>query len=128
MGCSVAALIGVLLLVVAGTVVVAAWLVEEERLAVRYPGAIDISSHANYKGLPFDLRWDDAYRTTDAFPRVYQWYSTVFDLGAEVRALGGCILLEGSEKWLAIERHMSVVLCDTPTERMIFVTRSTSLR
>ena len=114
LGCSVTFLVGFILLLLVGSAVVMARMVQQDRLATRYPGAFDISRHANYKGLPFDLRWDDAYRTEDGFLKVYHWYSTVFDLGSEVRALGGCILLEGSNDWLAFERHMSVVLCDSP--------------
>lgn len=100
----------------------------QDRQAARYPDAIPVSSHSNYTGLPYHFRWDNAYRTTDAFPKVYNWYSTRFDLGAEARANGGCILLEGTLKQLTMKRHMSVLLCDAHQQRMIFVTRSTSLK
>lgn len=99
-----------------------------EREAARYPGSRPVSSHNNYTGLPYHFRWDNTYRTTDPFVKVYNWYSVGFDLGAEARANGECILLEGNKHRLRFSRQMSVLLCDTPGERMIFVTRSTSLR
>ena len=99
-----------------------------DRQSARYPDAEPISNHENYSGLPFNYKWDNAYYTTDPFPAVYNWYSTGFNLGPEARANGRCILMEGSEKRLTATRYTSVLLCDTPTGRMIYVTRSTSFR
>lgn len=100
----------------------------QDRQAAQYPGSVPVASHDNYRKLPYHYRWDNTYRTTDPFPRVYHWYSVGFDLGTEARANGGCILLEGTQRLFTAERHTSVLLCDTPAERMIFVSRSTSLR
>jgi hypothetical protein len=99
-----------------------------DRQAGRYPGALSISSHSNYKSLPFGYRWDDSYLTTDNFTAVYNWYSITFDLGAESRAIGKCTLLEGAENQLILKRYISVFVCNTPDGQMVFVTRSTSLR
>jgi hypothetical protein len=121
-GCGILLFLGGLLL--AGLTILA---VDRAREVTRYPGAVQLSSHSNYRGLPRQYRWDDAYQTTDPFIQVYNWYSVQFDLGSERRALGQCILLEGSQSQITGERHISVLLCDTPTGRMIFVTRSTSL-
>jgi hypothetical protein len=119
-------LIGLILLAAAlGLVAV---LSSQDRASARYPGAEPISQHENYSGLPFNYKWDNTYHTTDPFPAVYNWYSTGFDLGTEMRANGRCILLEGSKKRLNATRHMSVLLCDNPRGSMIFVSRSTSLR
>ena len=123
LGCSLLALLAVI-----GVGVIAAWAIGQDRRAAQYPGAAPISSHSNYTALPYHFRWDNAYRTTDPFPRVYNWYSTGFNLGTEARANGRCILLEGATEWLTMARYTSVLLCDTPTERMIFVSRSTSLK
>jgi hypothetical protein len=101
--------------------------VNKDRQRVRYPGSIPMTAHSNYSALPRQFRWDNSYRTSDPFPAVYEWYSITFGLGAEARALGGCILLEGSDKQFAWKRHTSVVVCDTPGERQIFITRSTSV-
>lgn len=118
----------VVLVLVAAVVGLAAMLLSWDRQSARYPDAEPISQHQNYSGLPFNYKWDNTYHTTDPFPAVYNWYSTGFDLGTEMRANGSCILLEGSQKRLNATRYMSVLLCDTPTGRMIFVSRSTSLR
>ena len=66
------------------------------------------------------------YRTTDDFAKVYNYYSTRFEMGAEVHALARCNHLESSDQWLGFRQRVSVTLCDTPSARMIFVTRSNS--
>ena len=99
----------------------------QDRQTARYPGSIPISSHSNYKGLPFEYRWDDTYRTSDSFNKVYNWYSITFDLGSESRALSGCILLEGTASSPVVSRQYSVLLCNTQRGQMIYVTRSTWL-
>ena len=116
------------LLAVAAVIVFAAAIISQDRESARYPEAEPITRHENYTGLPFNYKWDDTYRTTDPFPAVYNWYSTGFNLGPEMRANGRCILMEGSEKRLAATRYTSVLLCDTPNGRMIYVSRSTSFR
>ncbi len=122
-GCGLFVLLG-LTAVIAFAVI----LLQTDREAARYPKSEPISNHENYSGLPFSYKWDNAYRSTDPFPAVYNWYSTGFDLGPEMRANGRCILMEGSRKQLGSTRHMSVMLCDTPEARMIYVSRSTSFR
>lgn len=102
--------------------------VNRERKRAQYPGSVALTGHSNYSALPSQFRWDNSYRTTDSFPIVYQWYSTTFDLGAEARALGDCILLDGTTTAFVVERYTSVVLCDTPSARLIYVTRSTAFR
>jgi hypothetical protein len=99
-----------------------------DRQSVQYPGAVPIASHSNYKGLPYQYRWDDSYLTTDNFTAVYNWYSVTFDLGAEARAIGRCTSLEGTNEQFVVKRHVTATLCNTPDGQMIFVTRSTSLR
>jgi hypothetical protein len=117
-GCGLTAMLGFLLL---------AWAlfsaVNRERQAVHYPGSVPLANHANYRGLPRQLRWDNAYLTTDPFNDVYSWYSIKFSLGAEVRAIGGCITLEGPIERLFLDQAISVVICGTPNGRMIFVSR-----
>jgi hypothetical protein len=120
-GCGLITLIGVIAL--AGFLTL---LFVRDRESARYPGSVPISSHSNYKGLPFEYRWDNSYRTTDKFTDVYNWYSVTFDLGAESRANGACILLEGSNSQFTFSRHFSVFLCSTHFGQMIYVTRSTS--
>ena len=121
-GCGLITLIGVFAL--AGFLVL---LFVRDRQGAQYPGSIPLSNHSNYKGLPFEYRWDNSYRTSENFTDVYNWYSVTFDLGAEARANGECILLEGTNARLVFSRHISVFLCSTHFGQMIYVTRSTSL-
>lgn len=116
------------LLAVTAVIAFAAAIISQDRESARYPEAEPITRHENYTGLPFNYKWDDTYRTTDPFPAVYNWYSIGFNLGPEMRANGRCILMEGSERRLAATRYTSVLLCDTPNGRMIYVSRSTSFR
>ncbi len=99
-----------------------------DRQAAQYPGSTPTSSHSNYKGLPMQYRWDDAYRTTDNFAAVYNWYSITFDLGAEQRANGRCNYLEGTKKQFIAQRTISVFLCNTDEGQLIYVSRTTSFR
>ncbi|MGH2521175.1 MAG: hypothetical protein ACRDH2_01620 [Anaerolineales bacterium] len=100
------------------------------REAADYPGAALVADHNLYKVTPhLVIRRDTSYRTLDAFPKVYNWYSSGFHLGPETHAQGNCILMARSftTAWM-IEQSMSVTLCDTPKGRTIFVTRSISFR
>ncbi len=121
-GCGLIILSAVLILV--GIIANA---LHQERHAARYPGSRPIATHSQYR-LPSHIRWDDAYLTDDSFTAVYNWYSTTFNLGAEARANGDCIELDGSDAALNIERRTIVFLCNTPKGRTIFVTRSTTLK
>lgn len=118
----------VLLIAAAGIMAFVALLLKADRAAAQYPQSIPVSNHENYSGLPFSYKWDNAYRSTDPFPAVYNWYSTGFDLGPEMRANGRCILMEDAQKQFLATRHMSVMLCNTPTGNLIYVSRSTSFR
>ena len=75
-----------------------------------------------------EYRWDDAYRTTDGFADVYNWYSITFDLGAEQRANGRCNYLEGTTQQIIGQRTVAVFLCNTDEGQLIYVSRTTSLR
>lgn len=99
------------------------------RQADHYPGATQIADHSLYTWTPsLSLRLDTSYRTQDKFPDVYHWYSHTFSLGPEVRAQSACIILEKSDAWLILENQMSVMVCDTPHGRMMFVMRAVSFR
>jgi hypothetical protein len=124
----IAAGCGVLLLV--GLVVLAGFLLsmlQREQRAAQYPGATHIASHHNYRRLPQRISWVDTYHTQDSFTKVYNWYSTGFDLGPEARANGRCIDLEGRQERLLLEQHISVSLCNTPSGQTIHVTRYNAL-
>lgn len=103
------------------------WALGHDRELARYPGARSISSHSNYTGLPFQYRWDDSYLVDDNFTAVYNWYSITFDLGAESRALGGCIHMAGENGQLMVKRYVTVLVCATPEGQMVFVTRTTAV-
>ncbi|MFQ5611835.1 MAG: hypothetical protein ACE5H9_06845 [Anaerolineae bacterium] len=103
-------------------------LIRERRVAY-YPGALQVSDHSLYTGSQsFHYRRDTSYRTPDDFVTVYQWYSAKFDLRDVVSAQGGCTLIEGTKRWLVLERHMSAMVCSTPVDQMVFVERSLSLQ
>jgi hypothetical protein len=121
-GCGLLLLAGFVL--VAGTLLVA---VNRSRHVVHYPGAVTLAAHTNYRGLPTQIRWDNAYLTSDPFNDVYRWYSIEFELGAEARANGSCITLEGPMKHAFLEQTISVVICATPSGQMIFVSRSAAV-
>ncbi|MCA9927125.1 MAG: hypothetical protein KC419_01555 [Anaerolineales bacterium] len=104
------------------------FIVNNDRNQAHYPGAASISSHSNYSGLPFEYRWDDSYLIRDNFTAVYQWYSITFNLGAEARANGSCIQLEGQTKKLKIKRTTNVLLCSTPNGQRAYVTRITAVQ
>jgi hypothetical protein len=121
-GCGLAVLIVVVLAGIAGVSIF-----NRARHAARYPGATPISTHYKQR-LPYSFRWDNSYHTADPFPKVFNWYSTKFDLGSENRAISNCSQLQGPQPQLVGEGLMSVILCDTPTGRLIYVTRYASLR
>jgi hypothetical protein len=108
----------------AGFLALLGWALAGERAAARYPGAMQVSSHSNYAGLPFEYRWDDSYRTSDSFKAVYNWYSVTYELGAEARANGSCILLVGDRPSLLLTRYYNISLCGTQQGQMIFVSRT----
>lgn len=123
LGCGLFVLLGFILV---GSALVVA--VNRSRQEVHYPGALSLSAHANYRGLPTHIRWDNSYLTSDSFNDVYRWYSIRFALGAEDRANGSCITLEGPIKNQFLDQTITVVICGTPRGTMIFVSRSAAIR
>lgn len=99
-----------------------------DRGLVQYPGSTPLSTHSNYASLPRTYRWDDTFRTQDDFTAVYNWYSINFDMGAESRANGSCILLETNDQFLRAQRFMSVFICGTPEGQLVFVSRTTTFK
>jgi hypothetical protein len=98
--------------------------------AIEYPGATNVSEQNLFNFSPnFVWRRTAAYRTADPFPKVYNWYSTRFALGPEAYAQSNCILMARSSTvvW-QVEEQMSVTVCNTPTDRMMFVMRAFYIR
>jgi hypothetical protein len=98
--------------------------------ATEYPGARQISDQSLVRYLPnFAWRRTTVYRTDDPFPKVYNWYSRRFSLGPETYAQSNCILMAKSATvgW-GVEEQTSVTVCNTPTDRMMFVMRSFYIR
>ncbi|MEP7358243.1 MAG: hypothetical protein ABI847_13440 [Anaerolineales bacterium] len=100
------------------------------RAAADYPGAELMAGQDTYAAWPNPtLKRDTSYLSNDPFPAVYNFYSAGFGLGPEAYAQSNCIQMARSfTDLLVIERHMSVMLCDTPRGRMIFVMRAVTLR
>lgn len=74
------------------------------------------------------LRRNTAYRTTDTFPDVYQWYSIGFGLGPEQAGHNDCILMANTQTTSIFEQHMAVTVCESNGARRVFVQRSLGLR
>ncbi len=107
-----------------------AWLLVRYQDAADYPGAVRMASQNIYNVWPNPtVRRDSTYRTSDPFPTVYNFYSSGFALGPEVFAQSNCIQMARSfTDWHVVERTMSVMVCDTPAGRLVFVMRSLTLR
>lgn len=103
-------------------------IVKHDRESVRYPGATSIAAHSNYGSLPHSYNWDDTFRTDDGFHAVYQWYSITFNMGAESRANGDCILLETDTQYFIVQRFMTVTICGVPEGQLVFVDRTTTFK
>jgi hypothetical protein len=113
-------------LVVLGVVLLIGWYQQ----SANYPGSIYMGESTMYRFNPLlYIRQDASYRSSDPFNEVFNWYSSGFELGPETFAQSGCALMARSFTDLAvIERQMSVMVCDTPNGRLIFVMRSLSFR
>ena len=98
--------------------------------ATEYPGATQIADATVTHYTPnFSMRRTTVYRSADPFNKVYNWYSVRFDLGPESYAQSSCILMAKSVTtgWV-FDEQMSVMLCQTPKDQMMFVMRSLLLR
>lgn len=98
--------------------------------AEQYPGSIQVADDTLRFYQPnYVNRRTSVYRTNDAFNKVYNWYSSGFNLGPEAHAQGNCILIAHSTTALLIlEEQMSVTLCNTPNGTMAFVMHTRSVR
>jgi len=96
------------------------------RTLAQFPGSELIADHSKYK-FPKLYRWDDAYATQAPIDQVYQWYSITFDLGPEKAANSGCSLLEDVKTNFLAQRYFGVLICETGDERLMYVTRTTTL-
>ena len=103
-------------------------LINRDRQQAQYPGSTPVSAHSNYSSLPRTYRWDDTFRTQDGFTAVYNWYSRNFNMGAESRANGTCILLEADNEFYRTQRFMTVFICGTPDGQLVFVSRTTTFK
>ncbi len=94
--------------------------------ATDYPGATNLGGQTLTRYSPnFVIRRTIAYRTIDPFNKVYNWYSTRFALGPESYAQSNCILMSKSKTLgLGFDEQMSVMLCGTPNDQMMFVMRT----
>ncbi len=97
--------------------------------AADYPGALLMADHSLYRLTPaLHFRRDTSYRSADEFPKLYNWYSSRFEMGPEARAISACITLEQSDTVVIVERQTTVMLCDTERGRLIFVMRALTFR
>jgi hypothetical protein len=98
--------------------------------AAAYPGATQIADETITHYTPnFSMRRTTVYRSADPFNKIYNWYSVKFDLGPESYAQSNCILMAKSVTtgWV-FDEQMSVMLCHTPNDQMMFVMRSLLVR
>jgi hypothetical protein len=98
--------------------------------ATDYPGAISLGGQTLTHYTPnFAIRRTIAYRTTDPFNKVYNWYSSRFALGPESYAQSNCILMSKSKALgFGFDEQMSVMVCGTPKDQMMFVMRALVFR
>ncbi|MDW8326083.1 MAG: hypothetical protein RMK99_05920 [Anaerolineales bacterium] len=97
--------------------------------AADHPDAVLISDYRQYRWMPvLHFRRDTSYRAPNEFPELYHWYSRRFELGPEVRAESACILMQRAGRVLLLEHATSVMLCDATDTRLIYVTRTFTLR
>jgi hypothetical protein len=95
-----------------------------------FAGAVLTSKRSHfYPSRNPTLRRDATYLSSAPFGQVYKWYSTTFKLGPETHGQGQCILMARSQTRLRIfEEDISVTLCDTPTGRLVTMSRYLTLR
>lgn len=91
-----------------------------------YPGATRVADDTLVRYLPnLVTKRTTVYRSTDPFNTIYNWYSRRFDLGPESYAQSNCVLMHNSfERGWGLDEQMSVMVCGTPGDRMMFVMRS----
>ena len=108
----------------------AGFLVARYRAAADYPGAELMAGQDTYSVWPNPtVKRDASYLSGDSFPAVYNFYSAGFALGPEIYAQSNCIQMARNFLDLyVIKRTMSVMLCDTPRGRMIFVMRALTVQ
>jgi hypothetical protein len=108
----------------------AALILHIAQTSIQYPGSIQSQASTSTRFYnTFTIRRDAVYRSTDPFSKVYSWYSVGFELGPERHANGTCILMARTRPLFPrVDQNMSVMLCDTPNDRMAFVTRSFIVR
>jgi hypothetical protein len=98
--------------------------------AAEYPGATMIADQTDTRYTPnFVIRRNTVYRSADPFNKIYNWYSVKFSLGPESYAQSNCILMTKSVTtgWV-FDEQMSVMVCNTPNDPMMFVMRSVLFR
>jgi hypothetical protein len=98
--------------------------------AAQYPGATAIDSGDMIRAAPnLIFKRVETYRSTDPFNLIYNWYSQRFDLGPERFAQSNCLLMARSSNVLGpLDLNASVMVCNTASDRMMFVQRTYMLR
>lgn len=120
--------IAALIVVMLGMGMAAALVLREHGLA-RFPGAMQMSVGSSYVFEPRPkLRRDSSFRTDAPFAAVSDWYARAFALHPAQRALHNCIQMDDIARMWIIHRYVSVVICDTPDGRMVYVQRTVWLR
>jgi hypothetical protein len=123
----VAVLTAVLFALIWGGVGVVAWRTYH---AGKYPNATTVDTGDVWRATPsLIFKRVESYRSTDPFNVIYNWYSRQFDLGPERFANGNCLLMARSSTLFGpLNLNASVMVCETTTDRMMFVTRTYTLR
>lgn len=98
--------------------------------AAEYPSATAIDASDTARASPnLTFRRVETYRSTDPFNKIYNWYSQRFGLGPERFANSNCLLMARSSNILGpIALNASVMVCNTTTDRMMFVQRTYMLK
>ncbi|MBU6361007.1 MAG: hypothetical protein WCL57_14170 [Chloroflexota bacterium] len=98
--------------------------------SIDYPNATESSEDVTTEWWPdISVQRAGLYRTNDEFPKVYHYYSRQFELGPERSANSNCILMARTEiTYRVIEQNTSVNVCDTPSDRMMIVYRTVTVK
>jgi hypothetical protein len=106
------------------------WIGWQTYHAAEYPAATTIDASDTARASPnLIFRRVETYRSTDPFDKIYNWYSQRFGLGPERFANSNCLLMARTSNLMGpINLNASVMVCETKTDRMMFVQRTYTLK
>jgi len=74
------------------------------------------------------LTQQSAYQTPDDLPQVLGWYAQHFGLSHDMPQGDSCVIMTGVDPYLFLQQSLAVTLCAHPTQTLIFINRSLTVR